>query len=118
MNRYLKAALIFATGILLVMAFRQFAMGKPAALWGEAPKDVPYSQFVQNVEAGGIVTRGTFRKEFFEGEYAKTGAGATKGNNKFIVALPPDAESRSKLQQLLQDKGVKYEYAQIGRAHV
>ncbi|MBC8140284.1 MAG: ATP-dependent metallopeptidase FtsH/Yme1/Tma family protein [Armatimonadetes bacterium] len=102
--------------IALFLVFKSFATQKPLALFGPVPKDVTYSQFVQDVEQGGIVAEGTFRKDKFIGKYLKNAPGAVKGNDAFEVALPPDSQgqSRADLTRLLNEKKVAYKYAETG----
>jgi len=114
LNRFLKITLVAGLIVASFLVFRQFATDKPLTLFGAAPKKVPYSQFVRDVEAGGIVAEGTFRKEIFAGKYLKNAPGAASGTDKFEVSLPPDSQgqSRADLTRLLNEKKVKYDYAE------
>lgn len=115
MNRFLKWALIAASVVLFVMALKQLAGPNSFSPFGESPKPVEYSQFVEDVKSKKIVAKGMFRKDYFEGEYLKNAAGATGDKpKKFVVALPPDSQSRANLEEILRDNGVSFGYAQTG----
>ena len=114
LNRYLKVTLVCLTLLIFALAFRQFAVTKSFSPFGEVPQEVPYSQFVENVEQGKVIKKGTFRKEFFEGEYFANAPGTTKGKTKFVVALPPDSQARANLEQTLRKNGVTFDYTQTG----
>ena len=92
LNRFLKWFLIAASVVIFVFALKNLAGPNSFSPFGVTPKVVDYSRFVEDVQNGKIVAKGTFRKDFFEGEYLKDAPGATtSGKKKFVVALPPDS---------------------------
>ena len=109
MNRYIKPLVILVGVILLVMVAKNF-FHMPSLL-GDGPKPVPFSEFVDKVETGKVIARGTIRKNVFEGEYLANAAGATGGNNHFTVILPDSPQAQADLIRLLNEKRVTFDVA-------
>jgi cell division protease FtsH len=108
------AALVMAA--LIVRTFFK-ASGNP--LFGPGPEQVPISRFVEDVRQGGIVQKGTFSKDKFEGHYAENAPGKTTNNRKFTVVVPAEtSQGRADLYTLLNEKKVQYEIAPAGYSEV
>jgi cell division protease FtsH len=77
---------------------------------GEGPKQVLYSQFLEQIK-NKEVAKGTFQKDVFEGTYLPGNANADR-DQRFTVVVPPEsAQARADLIRLLQENGVTFDFA-------
>jgi len=67
--------------------------------FGGAPKQIDYSQFVQEIQSRNVVS-GTLERDQFSGEL--------KNGDKFYVTLPPSDQARSDLIQNLTEYQVQF----------
>jgi len=77
-NRTVKTVMLLVFLVIVVVVFTR----GQSFLQREPPEQVDYSQFVNDVKDG-RVAKGTFKKDTFEGVYAKT-------QRAFVVNLPQD----------------------------
>ena len=85
--------------VLLVMAYF-FASSNPKMFKGESQKQLPYSEFLADIDSDNV-SDGSFDKDTFDGHL-------TKGNQAFTVYLGPDnSQQRQYLSEQLASHGVK-----------
>jgi ATP-dependent Zn protease len=75
---------------------------------GNGPKEIPYSQFIEEIKAKGV-EKGEFQKDKFQGKLSS--AGSAPGG-AFYVNVPDSQFARSNLYDLLSANGVTYKVAQ------
>src|SRR5690349_14001871 len=88
LNRYTTPLLMVAALLAAVVIVRTF-FGKSLPFM-DSPKTIPLSQFIEDVQSKNIVQGGEFTKDRFEGKYFENAPGATGGNRKFSVVVPPE----------------------------
>jgi cell division protease FtsH len=113
LNRYVKP-LVMVLGLVLVVAVLGHYF-KSSLPWGDSPKQVTTSQFIQDIESGKVIAKGNFTKDHFEGEYLDTAAGKTDSSRKFVANVPADASpARAQLYDLLAAKHIPYDLPSSG----
>ena len=100
MNRFARWILI-ALAVLIGFAILKTFVPGPLNLFMAGPKQVAYSQFLKDVDAGGV-TKGTVRKDIFEGEYGENYL--PDGVKKFQVRLPGEAARTDLYKNLVAKK--------------
>jgi cell division protease FtsH len=104
LNRFARWFLI-ALAVLAGFAILKTFVSGPLNLFMAGPKQVTYSQFLKDVD-GNAVSKGTFQKDLFEGEYLE-GKLPPDGAKKFQVRVPGEA-ARPDLYKRLEQKSVSY----------
>lgn len=94
MSRNARLFLLVVAGLFIFL----FLFQRPLS-FGGAPKQLDYSQFVQEIQSRNV-TSGTLERDQFSGEL--------RNGNKFYVTLPPSDQARSELIKNLTDYGVQF----------
>jgi len=102
-NRALKLILTVAGIALLLFLLQKRNIGG----LGDASRPVSYSFFVEQIESNNV-RRGKLSRDTFEGEYIRRPPAFS--SETFTVNLPPSPEAQSRLEQLLLDHKVPFEY--------
>lgn len=102
-NRALKLILT-AAGLALLFFLLQ---KRNVAGFGDGNKPISYSLFVEQVKANNV-RRGRLSRDTFEGEYIQRPPAVQ--SDTFIVHLPNSPDAQSRLEQLLLDYKVPFEY--------
>ncbi len=106
MNRYVRPLLTLGVVFVVLWLIRS-TFGSQLQL-GNGPKDIPYSQFIEEIKTKGVA-EGEFQKDKFQGKLARAGGEA---GGTFVVNLPDSQFARSNLFDLLNANGVKFTFAQ------
>jgi cell division protease FtsH len=107
LNRTTRIIAILA--VLSIIAYGLYSYKNKGTLsFWDGPKQLTYSSFQSLLkDTPEKVSTGTFRNNTFYGKYLKK----EEGYEDFTVNLPTDGQSRESLRNLLDTKGIKYEYA-------
>ena len=103
-NRALKLILTVAGIALLLFLLQKRNIGG----LGDASRPVSYSFFIEQIESNNV-RRGKLSRDTFEGEYIRRPPAFS--SETFTVNLPPSPEAQSRLEQLLLDHKVPFEYS-------
>ncbi len=106
MNRYVRPLLTLGVVFVVLWLIRS-TFGSQLQL-GNGPKEIPYSQFIEEIKTKGVV-EGKFQKDKFQGKLANAGGEA---GGAFVVNLPDASQARANLIELLNANSIKYEFAQ------
>lgn len=106
MNRYIRPLLTLGVVFAVLWLIRS-TFGNQLRL-GDSPKEIQYSQFVEEIKNKGVV-EGEFQKDRFIGKMANAGSEA---GGRFYVTLPDSQFARSNLVDLLSANGVSFKVAQ------
>jgi len=102
-NRALKLILT-AAGVALLFFLLQ---KRNVPGFGDGSRPISYSLFIQQVKANNV-RRGKLSRDTFEGEYIQRPPAVS--SDTFVVNLPNSPEAQSRLEQLLLDYNVPFEY--------
>ena len=111
MNRYVKWAIAMIAIIVVAMVAKNYFKVSSPFGFGDGPKQVQYSTFVDQINQGKIIAKGTIRKNTFQGEYFPNAPGVTEGNREFNVTLPDPPQAVAELIKQMSDKKVTFDIA-------
>lgn len=102
-NRALKLILTAAGIALLLFLFQKRNIGG----LGDTGRPIPYSLFVEQIQADNV-RRGKLSRDTFEGEFVQRPEASS--SDAFVVNLPNSPEALARLEQLLLQHKVPFEY--------